>query len=110
MDASTFLMYASCLLVVITNGEYTNGSGPFLRFYLNQGNTIFNIEIPANSYIYWTDSINFDTGDGASVVGASIFNEKNKRVLAPWSVIHGTFTEFAVFFDPTMFSFNGLSL
>lgn len=103
-------MYANYLLVVITNGEYEGGSAPFLRFYLNQRNQMIDVGIPANSYIYWTDSITFDTGAGASVVGATIFNEKNKRVLAPWSVIHGTFTEFAVLVTPTMFSFNGLSL
>ena len=103
-------MYVNYLLVVIANGEYAGGSGPFLRFYLNQRNEMIDVEIPANSYIYWTDSITFETGAGASVVGANIFNEKNKRVLAPWSVIHGTFTEFAVLVAPTMFSFNGLSL
>lgn len=98
-------MPAGSLLVVIANDGYQSGTAPLLKFYLNQTEGTVDISIPANSYIYWTNSITFE-----NVIGASVFDEKDKMVLAPWSAIRGTFTEFAVLVDSSMFSFNGLSL
>lgn len=98
-------MTAGSLLVVIANDGYQGGSVPLLKFYLNQTEGTVDIGIPANSYIYWTNSITFE-----NVIGASVFDEKGNMVLAPWSAIRGTFTEFAVLIPSTMFSFNGISL
>lgn len=78
---------------------------PLMKFYLNQTEGTVDIGVPANSYIYWTNSITFEY-----VVGASVFDEKENMVLAPWSAIRGTLTEFAVLVTPTMFSFNGINL
>lgn len=105
MNVATVHMTAGSLLVVIANDGYRGSSLPLLKFYLNKTEGTVDIGIPANSYIYWTNSITFE-----NVVGASVFDEKDNMVLAPWSAIHGTFTEFAVLVAPTMFSFNGLSL
>lgn len=98
-------MSANSLLVVIANDGYATGPTPLLKFYLNQTEGTVDIGIPPNSYIYWTNSITFE-----HVVGASVFDEKENMALAPWSAIRGTFTEFAVLVDPTMFSFNGITL
>ena len=98
-------MSANSLLVVIANNVYSNALAPLLKFYLNKTEGTVDIGIPANSYIYWTNSITFE-----NVVGASVFDEKENMVLAPWSAIRGTFTEFAVLVNPTMFSFNGINL
>lgn len=98
-------MTAGSLLVVISNDGYRGSSLPLLKFYLNQTEGTVDIGIPANSYIYWTKSIIFE-----HVIGASVFDEKDNMMLAPWSAIRGTFTEFAVLVAPTMFSFNGISL
>ena len=98
-------MSANSLLVVIANDVYANSLAPLLKFYLNQTEGTVDIGIPANSYIYWTNSITFE-----NVIGASVFDEKGNMVLSPWSAIRGTFTEFAVLVAPTMFSFNGISL
>ena len=105
MNVSTAHITAGSLLVVISNDGYVGGSAPLLKFYLNQTEGTVDIGVPANSYIYWTNSITFE-----NVVGASVFDEKENLVLAPWSAIRGTFTEFAVLVAPTMFSFNGISL
>lgn len=105
MNVSTVHLTAGSLLVVIANDGYTTGSAPLLKFYLNQTEGTVDIGISANSYIYWTKSITFE-----NVVGASVFDEKENMVMAPWSAIRGTFTEFAVLVAPTMFSFNGISL
>ena len=98
-------MSANSLLVVIANNVYSNALAPLLKFYLNKTEGTVDIGIPANSYIYWTNSITFE-----HVVGASVFDEKENMVLSPWSAIRGTFTEFAVLVAPTMFSFNGINL
>ena len=98
-------MTAGSLLVMIANDGYQTSSFPLLKFYLNQTEGAVDLGIPANSYIYWTNSITFE-----NVVGASVFDEKENMVLSPWSAIRGTFTEFAVLVAPTMFSFNGISL
>ena len=98
-------MTAGSLLVVIANDGYQSGTAPLLKFYLNQAEGPVDISIPANSYIYWTNSITFEY-----VVGAIVFDEKDNMMLSPWSAIRGTFTEFAVLVAPTMFSFNGITL
>ena len=98
-------MTAGSLLVVISNDGYQSGTAPLLKFYLNQTEGTVDLGIPANSYIYWTNSITFE-----NVIGASVFDEKENIVLSPWSAIRGTFTEFAVLVAPTMFSFNGITL
>lgn len=98
-------MSAGSLLVVILNDGYQGSSLPLLKFFLNQTEGLVDISIPANSYIYWTNSITFE-----NVIGAIVFDEKDNMMLAPWSAIRGTFTEFAVLVAPTMFSFNGISL
>lgn len=105
MNVSTVHMPAGSLLVVIANDGYQSGTAPLLKFYLNQTEGTVDISIPANSYIYWTNSITFEY-----VIGASVFDEKDNMVLSPWSAIRGTFTEFAVLVAPTMFSFNGITL
>lgn len=105
MNVATVHMTAGSVLVVIANDGYRGSSMPLLKFYLNQTEGTVDLGIPANSYIYWTDSITFE-----NVVGASVFDEKENLVLAPWAAIRGTFTEFAVLVTPTMFSFNGISL
>lgn len=98
-------MTAGSLLVVIANDGYRGSSLPLLKFYLNQTEGTVDIGILANSYTYLTNSITFE-----NVVGAIVFDEKENLVLAPWSAIRGTFTEFAVLVAPTMFSFNGITL
>ena len=98
-------MTAGSLLVVISNDGYQGGSFPLLKFYLNQTEGTLDISIPANSYIYWTNSITFE-----NVIGASVFDEKENMVLSPWSAIRGTLTEFALLVSTTMFSFNGINL
>ena len=98
-------MTAGSLLAVIANDGYTTGSASLLKFYLNKTEGTLDISIPANSYIYWMNSITFE-----NVVGASVFDENENMMLAPWSAIRGTFTEFAVLVNPTMFSFNGIIL
>lgn len=105
VNVSTAHITAGSLLVVISNDGYAGGSAPLLKFYLNQTEGTQDIGIPANSYIYWTNSITFE-----NVIGASVFDEKENMALAPWSAIRGTFTEFAVLVAPTMFSFNGITL
>ena len=105
MNVSTVHMTAGSLLVVISNDGYQSGTAPLLKFYLNQTEGTVDLGIPANSYIYWTNSITFE-----NVIGASVFDEKENIVLSPWSAIRGTFTEFAVLVAPTMFSFNGITL
>ena len=98
-------MPAGSVLVVIANDGYQSGTAPLLKFYLNQTEGTVDIGLPANSYFYWTKSITFE-----NVIGASVFDEKENLVIAPWSAIRGTFTEFAVLVAHTMFSFNGISL
>lgn len=98
-------MSANSLLVVIANDVYSNALAPLLKFYLNKTEGTVDIGIPANSYIYWTNSITFE-----NVVGASVFDEKENMVFAPWSAIRGTFTEFAILVSPTMFSFKNLNI
>ena len=98
-------MSAGSLLVVIANDGYLGNSLPLLKFFLNQTEGTVDIGIPANSYIYWTNSITFE-----NVVGASVFDEKGNMVLSPWTAIRGTFTEFAVLVAPTMFSFKNLNI
>ena len=98
-------MSAGSLLVVIANDGYRGSSLPLLKFYLNQTEGTVDIGIPANSYIYWTNSITFE-----NVVGASVFDEKGNMVLSPWTAIRGTFIEFAVLVAPTMFSFKNLNI
>ena len=98
-------MTAGSLLVVIANDGYAGGSAPLLKFYLNQTEGQIDIGVPANSYTYLTNSITFE-----NVVGVSVFDEKENMVLSPWSAIRGTFTEFAVLVDPTMFSFKNLNI
>ena len=98
-------MTANSLLVVIANDGYHGNSVPLLKFYLNQTEGTVDLGIPANSYTYLTNSITFEY-----VVGASVFDEKENLVFAPWAAIRGTFTEFAVLVAPTMFSFNGITL
>lgn len=105
MNVSTVHLTAGSLLVVVSNDGYMGGSAPLLKFYLNQTEGTVDIGVPANSYFYWTKSITFE-----NVIGASVFDEKENVVLSPWSAIRGTFTEFAVLVNPTMFSFNGISL
>ena len=98
-------MTTGSLLVVIANDGYLGNSFPLLKFFLNQTGGTVDISIPANSYIYWTNSITFE-----NIVGASVFDEKENMVISPWSAIRATFTEFAVLVSPTMFSFNGITL
>lgn len=98
-------MSADSLLVVIANDGYAGGSVPLLKFYLNQTEGTVDIGIPANSYIYWTNSITFE-----NIIGASVFDEKDNMVLSPWSAIRGTFTEFAVLVAHSMFSFKNLNI
>ena len=98
-------MTAGSLLVVIANDGYQGSSIPLLKFYLNQTEGTVDIGIPANSYIYWTNSITFE-----NVIGASVFDEKDNMVFSPWSAIRGTFTEFAVLVAPTIFSFKNLNI
>ena len=105
MNEAIVHMTAGSLLVVIANDGYAGGSAPLLKFYLNKTEGTIDIGAPANSYTYLTNSITFK-----NVLGASVFDEKDKMVLAPWSAIRGTFTEFAVLVAPTMFSFNGITL
>ena len=105
MNESTVHMPAGSVLVVIANDGYAGGSAPLLKFFLNQTEGTSDIGIPANSYIYWTNSITFE-----NVIGASVFDEKDNMMLSPWSAIRATFTEFSVLVAPTMFSFNGISL
>ena len=105
MNVSTVHMTAGSLLVVIANDGYRGSSIPLLKFYLNQTEGTVDIGIPANSYIYLTNSITFE-----NVVGASVFDEKDNMMLSPWAAIRGTFTEFAVLVASSMFSFNGISL
>ena len=93
------------MLVVILNDGYQGSSLPLLKFFLNQTEGTVDLGIPANSYIYWTNSITFE-----NVVGASVFDEKENMVLSPWSAIRGTFTEFAVLIAPSMFSFKNLNI
>ena len=105
MNVSTVHLTAGSLLVVIANDGYQSGTAPLLKFYLNQTEGTVDLGIPANSYFYWTNSITFE-----NVIGANVFDEKDNMMLAPWSAIRGTFTEFAVLVAPMMFSFNGISL
>ena len=105
MNESTVHLGVGSLLVVIANDGYAGGSAPLLKFFLNQTEGTSDIGIPANSYIYWTNSITFE-----NVIGASVFDEKENMMLSPWSAIRATFTEFAVLVNPTMFSFNGITL
>ena len=98
-------MTAGSVLVVIVNDGYAGGSLPLLKFFINQTEGTSDIGIPANSYIYWTNSITFE-----NVIGASVFDEKENMVFSPWSAIRATFTEFAVLVSSSMFSFNGLTL
>ena len=105
MNVATVHLGVGSLLVVVANDGYAGGSAPLLKFYLNQTEGTIDIGIPANSYIYWTNSITFE-----NVIGASVFDEKENMVFSPWSAIRGTFTEFAVLVAPTMFSFNGITL
>ena len=105
MNVATVHMTAGSLLVVIANDGYQSGTASLLKFYLNQTEGTVDIGIPANSYIYWTNSITFE-----NVIGASVFDEKDNMMMSPWSAIRATFTEFAVLVDPTMFSFNGITL
>lgn len=98
-------MTAGSVLVVIVNDGYLGGQAPLLKFFLNKTEGTSDIGIPANSYIYWTNSITFE-----HVIGASVFDEKGNMVLSPWSAIRGTFTEFAVLVAPTMFSFKNLNI
>lgn len=98
-------MSTNSLLVVIANDGYRGSSFPLLKFFINQTGGTSDIGLPANSYIYWTNSITLE-----NVVGASVFDEKDNMVLSPWSAIRGTFMEFAVLLAPTMFSFNGITL
>ena len=105
MNVSTVHMPAGSVLVVILNDGYQGSSLPLLKFFLNQTEGTVDLGIPANSYIYWTNSITFE-----NVVGASVFDEKENMVLSPWSAIRGTFTEFAVLIAPSMFSFKNLNI
>ena len=105
MNATKFPTTVGSLLVVIANDEYTTGTASFLRFYLNQTEKTIDVPIPANSYIYLTNSVTPET-----VIGASVFDEKDNMMVAPWSYIRATFTEFAVLVAPTIFSFNGITL
>ena len=105
MNVSTVHMTAGSLLVVIANDGYRGSSIPLLKFYLNQTEGTVDLGIPANSYTYLTNSITFE-----NVVGASVFDEKENMVFAPWAAIRGTFTEFAVLVAPTMFSFKNLNI
>lgn len=98
-------MTAGSLLVVIANDGYQGGSLPLLKFFLNQTEGTSDIGIPANSYIYWINSITFE-----NVIGASVFDEKENMVFSPWTAIRATFTEFAVLLPTTVFSFNGITL
>ena len=98
-------MTAGSLLVAITNDGYRGSSLPLLKFYLNQTGGTVDIGIPENSYTYLTNSITFE-----NVVGAIVFDEKDNMMLSPWAAIRTTFTEFAVLVNPTMFSFNGITL
>lgn len=98
-------MTAGSLLVVIANDGYHGSSIPLLKFYLNQTEGTVDIGVPANSYTYLTNSITFE-----NVVGASVFDEKENLVLAPWAAIRGTFTEFAVLVASSMFSFKNLNI
>ena len=105
MNEATVHMTDGSLLVVISNDGYLGSSFPLLKFFLNQTGGTSDIGIPANSYIYWTNSITFE-----NVIGASVFDEKDNMMLSPWSALRATFTEFAVLVSPTMFSFNGITL
>lgn len=105
MNVSTVHMPAGSVLVVIANDGYQSGTAPLLKFFINQTEGTVDLGIPANSYIYWTNSITLE-----NVVGASVFDEKENLVLAPWAAIRGTFTEFAVLVAPTMFSFKNLNI
>lgn len=98
-------MTAGSLLVVIANDGYAGDLVPLLKFYLNQTEGAVDLGIPANSYTYLTNSITFE-----NVVGAIVFDEKGNMVLAPWSAIRGTFTEFAVLVASSMFSFKNLNI
>lgn len=98
-------MTAGSVLVVIVNDGYSGGSAPLLKFFLNKTEGIVDIGIPANSYIYWTNSITF-----GNIIGASVFDEKDNMVLSPWCATRATFTEFAVLVAPTMFSFKNLNI
>ena len=105
MNVATVHMTAGSVLVVIANDGYAGGTEPLLKFFLNKSEGTIDIGIPANSYIYWTNAITFE-----NVIGASVFDEKENLVFAPWSAIRGTYIEFAVLVPSTMFSFNGLTL
>lgn len=98
-------MTAGSLLAVIANDGYSGGSEPLLKFFLNKSEGTIDIGIPANSYTYLTNSITFE-----NVVGASVFDEKENLVFAPWSAIRGTYIEFAVLVPSTMFSFKNLNI
>ena len=97
-------MTTGSLLVVIANDGYHGSSLPLLKFFINQTGGTSDIGIPANSYIYLTNSITFE-----NVIGASVFDEKDNMMLSPWSALRATFMEFAVLVAPTMFSFNGIT-
>ena len=105
MNVSTVHLGVGSLLVVVSNDGYAGRSEPLLKFFLNKSEGTIDIGIPANSYIYWTNSITFE-----NVIGASVFDEKENLVFAPWSAIRGTYIEFAVLVSSSMFSFNGLTL
>ena len=105
VNEATVHMTTGSLLVVIANDGYHGSSFPLLKFYLNQTEGTVDIGVPANSYIYWTNSITFE-----NVIGASVFDEKENLVFAPWSAIRGTFTEFAVLVASSMFSFKNLNI
>ena len=100
----TVHMTSGSLLVVIANDGYLGGTAPLLKFFINQTEGTVDLGIPANSYTYLTNSITLE-----NVVGASVFDEKENMVMAPWAAIRGTFTEFAVLVAPSMFSFNGIT-
>lgn len=98
-------MTVGSLLVVIANDGYAGGSMPLLKFFLNQTEGPADIGLPANSYIYLTNSITFE-----NVAGVSVFDEKENMVMSPWTALRGTFTEFAVLVAPSMFSFKNLNI
>ena len=104
VNPSTVHLPANSLLVVAYKEVYEGRSTPSLLVHLNQAEGTEDVQIPPNSYIYWTKDISFQT-----IIGIGVFDEKRNMILSPWAEIHGTTTEFSVLLSPSTFSFEGIS-
>ena len=104
VDPSIVHLPANSVLVVVERYIYEGRASPILEFHLNQTEGTLDIQIPPNSYSYWTKDISF-----RNVIGIGVFDEKRKMILSPFSDIHGTITEFSVLLSPSTFSLEGMS-